>query len=174
MTVSPVLRLPAEVSIALGKAAPAFEDWLQITLRTGVVASELGPELSARFDRLDTGLARTDADIVKLRSDVDGVRTEVGELRADVAELRGQVTILNTTTSGLGDDMRALRTDLNQRFDSLRTDMDQRFDSIGTRFDSMGARFDDRIDRSTRWSVGLLALFGTMVTVLLGFATLRP
>jgi len=163
MTVSPVLRLPPEVSLALGDAAPVFEDWLQITLRTGAMASELGPELSARMDRFEArmdrfenGLARTDSSITKLRSDVDGLRNDMGDVRTEVAELRGQVTILNTTTFALGEDMRDLRTDMNQRFDA------------------MGARFDDRIDRSTRWLVGLLALFGTMVTVLLGFATLRP
>ena len=56
----------------------------------------------------------------------------------------------------------------------------QRIDAVNERFDGVNERFDamnERIDRlheqmwvRTRWTVGTIALFGTIVTVLLAIA----
>ena len=65
---------------------------------------------------------------------------------------------------------------VDQRFEQI----DQRFEQVDSRFESMEARFntvDDKLDRMndrilsmTRWLIGLVALFGSLVTALLAVA----
>jgi tetrahydromethanopterin S-methyltransferase subunit G len=62
---------------------------------------------------------------------------------------------------------------LEERFDQMETRVDERFDRVDDRLDRMGEKMDqmnDRILSMTRWLIGLLVAFGTMVTVLLGIA----
>ena len=76
---------------------------------------------------------------------------------------------------------------IDQRFeqvDSRFEQIDQRFEQVDSRFESMEARFDkrfegmdakldrmnDRILSMTRWLIGLVALFGSLVTALLAVA----
>ena len=75
-----------------------------------------------------------------------------------------------------------------ERFESMEARFDQRFESMEARFDSrlvemreefndrfesMDAKLDrmnDRILSMTRWLIGLVALFGSLVTALLAVA----
>lgn len=73
---------------------------------------------------------------------------------------------------------------IDERFDQQTQLFDQRLDTINERFDAMNARMDERFDKMdgkldqmndrilsmTRWLIGLLVAFGTMVTVMLGIA----
>ena len=76
---------------------------------------------------------------------------------------------------------------LEERFVQLETRMDERFEQVEQRFEqvdqqfeSMEVRFntmDDKLDRMndrilsmTRWLIGLVALFGSLVTALLAVA----
>lgn len=73
---------------------------------------------------------------------------------------------------------------MDARFDTMNARMDERFDAINERFDERSDRIDEnlgqmnaRIDQvheamrvQTRWTVGTIALFGTIVTVLLAVA----
>jgi hypothetical protein len=73
---------------------------------------------------------------------------------------------------------------MNKRFDAMNARMDERFDAMDARMDERSKHIDeklgqmnDRIDRmheamrvQTRWTVGTIALFGTIVTVLLAIA----
>jgi predicted nuclease with TOPRIM domain len=69
---------------------------------------------------------------------------------------------------------------MDERFDRMdeRFDrMEDRFEHMEDRFEKRFARMDEKLDRMndrilsmTRWLIGLLVLFGTMVTVLLGVA----
>jgi tetrahydromethanopterin S-methyltransferase subunit G len=83
---------------------------------------------------------------------------------------------------------------LEERFDQLEQRMDERFEQVDQRFEQVDQRFeqvnerfgqmsdrldtmDDKLDRMsdrilsmTRWLIGLLALFGTLVTALLAVA----
>jgi DNA anti-recombination protein RmuC len=84
---------------------------------------------------------------------------------------------------------------MEERFDERFEQVDQRFerlddrlDQLGQRIDEQGTQFNDRIDAmndrfdrlqaamrvQTRWTVGTIALFGTIVTVLLAIAEFAP
>ena len=68
----------------------------------------------------------------------------------------------------------------NQRLDEQSRQLNERIDAVNERFDGVNERFDamnERIDRlheqmrvQTRWTVGTIALFGTIVTVPLAIA----
>ncbi|PSR03247.1 MAG: hypothetical protein BRD47_00850 [Bacteroidetes bacterium QS_8_68_28] len=71
-----------------------------------------------------------------------------------------------------------------ERLEAQNKHFEERFDEVGARLDRMEKRFerrfesmDEKLDRMndrilsmTRWLIGLLVLFGTMVTVLLSIA----
>lgn len=87
---------------------------------------------------------------------------------------------------------------VDERFDQMERRLDERFEQVDQRFEQMNRRFEqidqrfeqqnaqfneridavnERIDRlhgamrvQTRWTVGTIALFGTIVTVLLAIA----
>jgi len=68
-------------------------------------------------------------------------------------------------------------TQMDARFDAIHAQMNERFDAMNERLDERSDRIDerlgqmnDRILSMTRWLIGLVALFGTMVTVLLAVA----
>jgi len=62
-------------------------------------------------------------------------------------------------------DVAELKADLKE----LRKEMNERFDRVNERFDRMNERFDTMYERMTslvKWTVGTLALFGTIITIL--------
>ncbi len=73
---------------------------------------------------------------------------------------------------------------INDRLDRMEERFEGRFDQMEGRFNQMEERFnqmDQRIDRMheqmrvmMRWTVGTIALFGTIVTVLLAIAEFAP
>jgi tetrahydromethanopterin S-methyltransferase subunit G len=72
----------------------------------------------------------------------------------------------------------------SERLDRMDERFEKRFDQIDQRLDEQSAQFNQRIDAvneridrlheqmrvQTRWTVGTIALFGTIVTVLLAIA----
>lgn len=63
------------------------------------------------------------------------------------------------------------------RIDARFEQIGDRFNQVDVRFDQMHAQFNDRFDRlheqtraTTRWTAGTIALFGTLITVLLAIA----
>ena len=63
---------------------------------------------------------------------------------------------------------------MDKRFNALRAEMDERFASVDERFEAlrveMNRNFDvlyGRMLSIVRWTVGTLALFGTLITILL-------
>ena len=81
-------------------------------------------------------------------------------LKDEVHWLRGELTGFRTEVNQRFDSFQA---SIDQRFDSFRADMDQRLDSINERFDTM----NERILSNMKWSVGTIALFGTIITILM-------
>lgn len=75
------------------------------------------------------------------------------------------------------EDLGQLRREMNQRFD----EMNQRFDGMHQRFDEMHQHFESRLDQmsermlvQTRWLIGSIALFGTILTIMMGIAQFTP
>ena len=71
----------------------------------------------------------------------------------------------------------AMNAQMNERFDAMSTRMDERFDTMNERMDERSEQVTDQLDRMndrilsmTRWLIGLLVFFGSMVTALLAVA----
>lgn len=74
---------------------------------------------------------------------------------------------------------------LNERLDRMSAQFDDRLDRMSIqfddRFDRLGAEFNRRMDTmaeqmaaTTRWTVGTIALFGTIITILLAVSQFAP
>ena len=57
-------------------------------------------------------------------------------------------------------------SDVKTRIADLHRTMDRRFDRVNERFD----RMNERMTTLTRWTVGTLALLGTIMTILMAIA----
>jgi tetrahydromethanopterin S-methyltransferase subunit G len=96
--------------------------------------------------------------------------------RDEYREVLSRLDVLENEVAGINDWLDRFET----RFDQI----DQRFDQINQRLDQQSAQFDQRLDKmnerfdrlheqmrvQTRWTVGTIVLFGTIVTVLLAIA----
>ncbi|PSQ73898.1 MAG: hypothetical protein BRD39_03155 [Bacteroidetes bacterium QH_9_64_21] len=115
--------------------------------------------------------------------------------RDEYREVLSRLDVLESEVSGINDRLDRMEERFEGRFDQMEGRFDQveerfegRFNRMGDRFegrfDQMENRFnqmDERIDRMheqmrvmMRWTVGTIALFGTIVTVLLAIAEFAP
>ncbi|PSQ72027.1 MAG: hypothetical protein BRD31_02010 [Bacteroidetes bacterium QH_2_64_26] len=115
--------------------------------------------------------------------------------RDEYREVLSRLDVLESEVSGINDRLDRMEERFEGRFDQMEGRFDQveerfegRFNQMGDRFegrfDQMENRFnqmDERIDRMheqmrvmMRWTVGTIALFGTIVTVLLAIAEFAP
>ena len=84
--------------------------------------------------------------------------------------LENRIDLLDERTQILTNEMTSFRAEVNQRFLSI----DQRFLNIDQRLDSFRSDIDQRLDTINerivsiiKWTVGTIALFGTIITVLM-------
>jgi ElaB/YqjD/DUF883 family membrane-anchored ribosome-binding protein len=100
--------------------------------------------------------------------------------------------VLDERTQNLSNEMMSFRAEVNQRFlsidqrlDSFCSEIEQRFDSFRSemeqRFDSFRSDIDQRLDTtneriisSIRWTVGTIAFFGIIITVLMAVFKFVP
>jgi tetrahydromethanopterin S-methyltransferase subunit G len=74
-------------------------------------------------------------------------------------------------------DVKASIADLHRTMDERFDKMNERFDKMNERFDKVNERFDEmyrHISTMTRWTVGTLALLGTIITILMAIAQFTP
>ena len=140
-------RMPQSVRQALGpQAAEDFIQWFDVILVERAVRRDEYRELLSRLDILEH----------------------------DVSDLKGGLAELHRTMDERFDRMQA---QMDERFDRMQAQMDERFDrmqaQMNERFDRMNERFDQMYERITtmiRWTVGTLALLGTIMTILMAIA----
>ena len=100
------------------------------------------------------------------RDEYRKVLSRLDILEHDVADVKDRVTDLHRTMDERFDRM---HSEMNERFDR----MNERFDRMNERFDRMNERFDQMYERMTtmiRWTVGTLALLGTIMSILMAIA----
>jgi septal ring factor EnvC (AmiA/AmiB activator) len=100
--------------------------------------------------------------------------------RDDFREVLSRLDVLENEVAGIDDRLDRFETrfdQINQRFDQQSAQFDQRLDQQSAQFDQRLDKMNERFDRlheqmrvQTRWTVGTIALFGTIVTVLLAIA----
>lgn len=93
--------------------------------------------------------------------------------RDEFREVLSRLDIVEHDLADLKVQVHELRKEMNERFDRMneRFDrMNERFDGINERFDRINERFDQMYERMTslmKWTVGTLALFGSIISILL-------
>jgi hypothetical protein len=112
------------------------------------VGRDTWSQAQARFDGLEAGQAKLEAGQAKLEIRMTNVETRLTMVEHDVADIKV--------------DLRELRRDMHERFDRQATDINARID-----------RLQAMMMSQTRWTVGTLALFGTLIAILVGIGQLR-
>jgi len=107
----------------------------------------------------------------------DVILVERAVRRDEYRELLSRLDILEHDVSDLKGGLAELHRTMDERFDRMQAQMDERFDrmqaQMNERFDRMNERFDQMYERITtmiRWTVGTLALLGTIMTILMAIA----
>ena len=149
--------LPPSVQETLGDpAADDFARWLETYVEERAVMRDEYREVLTRLDVIDERVDETNERLDRM--------DERFEKRFDQIDQR----------------LDEQSAQFNQRLDEQSRQLNERIDAVNERFDGVNERFDamnERIDRlheqmrvQTRWTVGTIALFGTIVTVLLATA----
>jgi len=88
------------------------------------------------------------------------------EIEGRFGEVDKRFDRLDERLNHMDERLDSMNARIDERFDAMNARMDERFDKMDGKLDQM----NDRILSMTRWLIGLLVAFGTMVTVLLGIA----
>lgn len=142
--------LPRSVREHMGdQVADDFSRWFEENVQQELVTNDQYREVLSRLDVLEERF-----DHVEERFDRMGERLDQMEERFE-----DRSDELNQRFEDRFDE-------LNQRFEGRSKEVNQRFEGMDAKLE----RMNDRILSMTRWIIGLIALFGTMVTVLLAIA----
>ena len=185
--------MPDTIQKALGEAATRdFTPWLEKFMTERTVGQDTWKLAQARFDGLEAGQMKVETRLdglearqMKVETRLDGVESRLTMVEHDLAELKVEVKDLRRDIHARLDRLVMLFTD---RFDRQASEMSARFAEVNARFDRHAAEVNtrcsegnDRCDRlqqqmlsQTRWTVGTLALFGTLIAILVGIGQLRP
>jgi hypothetical protein len=90
--------------------------------------------------------------------------------RDEYRQVLSRLDVLEHDVADIKVDVRELRAEMNERFDRMNerfVDMERHFE---TRFDQMS----ERMLVQTRWLIGSIALFGTILTILQAIAQFTP
>lgn len=115
-----------------------------------------------------TALRETIGD--KAFEELEGIIVEKVKLysvsRDEFREVLSRLDIVEHDLADLKVEVRELRREMNERFDRIN----ERFDRMNERFDKMNERFDkmnERMVSMMKWTIGTLALFGSIISILL-------
>jgi len=156
------VAIPQTVRRSLGEEAvvdfmPWMEEWLSESIKEKAVPRDEYREVLSRLEGLEKDVSLVKEEQARMRV----------EFREDQVQMRAEFR----------EDLGQLRREMNERFD----EMNQRFDGINRRFDGMNQHFESRLDQmsermlvQTRWLIGSIALFGTILTIMMGIAQFAP
>ena len=138
--------------------ADDFTGWLDTRFQQRAVPREEWNEVTGRLDRLENEMT---------------VRFEQVDDRLDRIEDR--LDQMDTRFDTVNERFDAMNARIGERFDTMNERFDERSDRIDEKLGQMSEQIDrmnGRILSMTRWLIGLLFFFGTMVTVLLAIVQL--
>jgi len=160
-------QMPDTVQLALGDVAVRdFTAWLEAVMAERTVGKDTWSQVQVRFDGVDRRLDGVETRLEGVETRLVHVETRLDRAEHDLGELKIEV--------------REFRREVNERFDRVIAMFNDRFDrqaaETNARFGELNARFE-RLDvtllMQTRWTVGTLALFGTIIAILVGIGQLR-
>ncbi|MBC7225819.1 MAG: hypothetical protein H5T61_01115 [Thermoflexales bacterium] len=169
--------LPSVVRQAWGEnIADAFtiwlEDWGERLVREKAVPRDEYREVLSRLDVLDREVALLREEQTLLRSEL---RQEIHNLRQEMLNLH------QATQERLDREFGQIQERLDREFGQIQERLDREFGQIQERMDRESGQIQERLDRmyqqmvvQTRWLIGALLGFGTIITVLLAIAQFTP
>jgi len=178
------VAIPQTIRRALGEEAvvdfiPWMERWLSESIKEKAVPRDEYREVLSRLDGLGKDISLFKEEQIRMRAEFSADLAQMrGEFSADLAQMRGEFREDQAQMRAeLREDLGQLRREMNERFDGING----RFDGINGRFDQMNQHFESRLDQmsermlvQTRWLIGSIALFGTILTVMMAIAQFTP
>ena len=151
--------LPSSVQETLGD--PAADDlarWLDENFDQRTVHPDEYRKVLTRLDQIDERFERVEGRIDETNERLDRMEGRF-EKRFDQIDQR-----LNQQSAQLNQRLDEQSAQFNQRLGEQSRQFNQRLDGVNERIDH------EQMRMQTRWTVGTIALFGTIVTVLLAIA----
>ena len=115
---------------------------------------------SPRLEQLVEGKAVPRDEYRQVLSRLDVLEHDVADIKANVRELRGE---MRSEIGDLRGEIGGLRDEMNRRFVEMERHFELRFDQMS-----------ERMLVQTRWLIGSIALFGTILTILQAIAHFTP
>jgi len=134
--------------------------WVRGIVSSESVTKDQFGQIISRLDGLEDRI-----DGLESRMDVLDERTQnlTNEIAGFRAEVNQRFLSIDQRFDSIHQRFDSFRSEMEQRFDSFRSDIDKRFDSLNERFDKL----TEHMVNSIKWTVGTIALFGTIITVLI-------
>ena len=142
--------LPQSVRKHLGdQVADDFSRWFEENVQHELVTKDQYREVLSRLDVLEERFDHVEKRFDRMDERFDRMEEHVEE-RLDLMEKHFEERF----------------EQVDQRFEGMEERLDRRFEGMDEKLD----RMNDRILSMTRWLIGLIALFGSLITVLLAIA----
>ena len=171
--------LPPSVQETLGEqAATDLARWLDEYVQENAVERDEYREVLSGLDVLEEGFSHMEKRFDLMAEHVDD---RLGDMKTHVD---GRLDEMETRFEQVDERFERLETRMDERFEEQSRQFNERIDAVNERIDGVHDRLDerlggmdakleqmnDRILSMTRWLIGLVALFGSLVTALLAVA----
>ncbi len=168
---------PAVVRQALGEEVVVeFVPWVEQIVREQALPwiEQIVQEKTVSHDEYRRMLLRQDVlerNVAEIQEDLRFLRDEIGDLRREMNERFDRVH----------ERFDQMNAQFNERFDQMNAQFNERLDRVNEHLMSMERHMEMRFDQmsermlvQTRWLIGSIALFGTIITVLLAISQFTP
>jgi len=170
-----ITPLPQTIQKAWGDlAVREFTEWLEVLMAERAV----GPP---EFDRMGEQMTAMQADLSTFGQRLGGVEKRLDGVEKRLDGVEARLTMVEHDLAEMKTDQREFRRELNERFlqfddrlDRISGQVNERLDRIQLETTGQFDRLYDRMTSHMRWSVSLIAVFGTLVTILIALGQLGP
>ena len=119
---------------------------------------------------LDRRLSGVESRLDGVESRLDGVEKRLDGVETRLVAVDTRLGMVEHDVAEMKIDQRELRREMNARFDHV----DERFSWLQAETNRQFDRLYDRMTSHMRWSVSLVAVFGTLVTILIALGQMGP
>lgn len=153
--------LPESVREHLGEqVASDLSHWFDENLSQNVVLRDEYREVLSRLDVLENEVAGINDRLDRMDERLEG----------RFAQIDGRFNQMEDRFNQIDQRFEEQSAQFNQRIDEQSAQLHQRLDEQSAQFNERIDRLHEQMRVQTRWTVGTIALFGTIVTVLLAIA----
>jgi len=150
-------RIPDTVQQAWGEVvARDFTHWLEAMMTQ---RSTTLPDNESRFATVEARLESLESRLAKVEARLDAVESRLAKVEARLDAVESRLANVETRLTMVEHDLGELKIE----FREFRREVTERFD-----------RLQGLILSQTRWTVGTLALFGTLIAIQIGIGQLGP